>query len=81
MATDRAGEIVEPGAPHSADAALRGGSFTRLDRIRHYEWREQDRYHPPRDATGNAASLRGFRTGNVLDEGARRIAEIARALA
>jgi hypothetical protein len=55
MSTDRGGEIVEPGAPHSADAALSGGGVTRLDRVRHHEWQEQDRYHPPRDATDNAA--------------------------
>jgi hypothetical protein len=81
MGTDRAGEIVEPGASHSADAAVRGGGFTRLDRVGHCEWRERDRYHPPRDAADNAASLGGFGTGNVLDEGPSRIAEIARALA
>jgi succinate dehydrogenase / fumarate reductase flavoprotein subunit len=80
-AAERAAEMVEPGAPHSAappDATE--AAVTRLDRIRHAKGGSKTgtiRRAMQRAMQDHCAV---FRTANVLEEGLRKMAEVARAL-
>jgi succinate dehydrogenase / fumarate reductase flavoprotein subunit len=80
-AADRAAEIVEPGRPHSAlPPAATEAAIARLDRVRH-----------AKGATKTGALRRAmqrtmqehcavFRTEEVLEEGLRKMAEVARTM-
>jgi succinate dehydrogenase / fumarate reductase, flavoprotein subunit len=80
-AAERAAEIVAPGAPHSAmPPAAAEAAVARLDRIRHAKGGSKTgtvRRAMQRTMQHHCAV---FRTANVLEEGLRRMAEVARAL-
>ena len=80
-AAERAAEIVEPGAPHGVvPPAATEAAVARLDRVRHAKG-------GTKTGTIRRAMQRAmqhhcavFRTAPVLEEGMRRMAEVARAL-
>jgi len=80
-AAERAVELVEPGAPHgTASPAAAEAAIARLDRIRHAKGGSKTgavRREMQRAMQDHCAV---FRTADVLEEGKRRIAEVARAL-
>ena len=81
-AAERAAEIVEPGAPHSAlPSAAAEAAIARLDRIRHAKGGSKTgtiRRAMQRAMQDHCAV---FRTANVLEEGLRKMAEIAQSFA
>jgi succinate dehydrogenase / fumarate reductase flavoprotein subunit len=80
-AAERAAEILEPGAPHGAlPPAAVEPAIARLDRIRHAKGGTKTgaiRRAMQRALQDHCAV---FRTANVLEEGLRKMAEIARSL-
>ncbi len=79
-AAERAAEIVEPGAPHGAvPPAATEAAVARLDRVRHAKGGSKTGAirHAMQRAMQHHCAV--FRTAPVLEEGLRRIAEVARA--
>src|SRR5271167_2528768 len=80
-AAERAAEIVEPGAPHSAvPQSTTEAAIARLDRVRHAKGGSKTgtiRRAMQRAMQDHCAV---FRTATVLAEGLRRMAEVAQAL-
>jgi succinate dehydrogenase / fumarate reductase flavoprotein subunit len=80
-AAERAAEIIEPGAPHGAlPPAAAEAAIARLDRIRHAKGGSKTgtiRRAMQRAMQDHCAV---FRTATVLEEGLRKMAEIARSL-
>jgi succinate dehydrogenase / fumarate reductase, flavoprotein subunit len=81
-AAERAAEIIEPGAPHGAvPPAATEVAIARLDRLRHAKGGSKTgtiRRAMQRAMQDHCAV---FRTANVLEQGLRKMAEVAQSLA
>jgi succinate dehydrogenase / fumarate reductase flavoprotein subunit len=81
-AAERAAEIVEPGAPHGAvPPAATEAAIARLDRLRHAKGGSKTgtiRRAMQRAMQDHCAV---FRTASVLEQGLRKMAEVAQAMA
>jgi succinate dehydrogenase / fumarate reductase flavoprotein subunit len=81
-AAERAAAIVEPGAPHGAvPPAAAEAAIARLDRIRHAKGGSKTGTIRRAMQRAMQEHCAVFRTANVLEQGLRRMAEIAQALA
>jgi len=81
-AAERAAEIVEPGAPHGiVPPAAAEAAIARLDRIRHAKGGSKTGTIRRAMQQAMQEHCAVFRTANVLEEGLRRMTEVARALA
>ena len=80
-AAERAAEIIEPGAPHGAvPPAAAEAAIARLDRIRHAKGGSKTGTIRRAMQRAMQEHCAVFRTANVLEQGLRKMAEIAQAL-
>jgi succinate dehydrogenase / fumarate reductase flavoprotein subunit len=81
-AAERAAEIVEPGAPHGAvPPAATEAAIARLDRVRHAKGGTKTGAIRRAMQRAMQEHCAVFRSDAVLEEGLRKMAEVARALA